>query len=390
MVLTTLGALALTAGAGTGQEAARCNACHGSPEYLRQQVSSMAEAEALHVTEDRILASAHAENACSDCHTGVNRYPHAAEVLTETCASCHEPQEADWHESVHARTTAADTLAGRCEGCHTIHDVAWAEELEEGPAMERMNAQCLGCHTTSVMPDFDPHGDSVSCAGCHGSHNVLDTDDAQSLVAPINQVTTCASCHEEEAAIAAEDVHGTALLQRAPFSLKTAEILGTNAPPSCTSCHGGGHGMAAGTTEGAIAARQAECAACHSEYADRYYGSYHGKATALGSDIVASCSDCHTAHQIYPDSVAASSVHSTNLVATCGECHEASREAFVLYDNHPDPMDRSRNAPLFFSFVFMNALLLGVLAVFGLHTLLWWVRIIIDMRRGTGHGGAHA
>ena len=43
------------------------------------------------------------------------------------------------------------------------------------------------------------------------------------------------------------------------------------------------------------------------------------------------------------------------------------------------------NAPLFYSFVFMNALLVGVLGVFGLHTALWWARLLIDRRKGVAH-----
>lgn len=131
------------------------------------------------------------------------------------------------------------------------------------------------------------------------------------------------------------------------------------------------------------------CATCHGDAADRYFGTYHGKATALGSHIVATCADCHRAHNIFPDTVSASSVHPDRLIETCGECHEESRAGFVAYDSHPDPMDRTRNAPLFYAFVFMNTLLFGVLVVFGLHTLLWWVRIAIDGRRAEAEGGPH-
>ena len=59
------------------------------------------------------------------------------------------------------------------------------------------------------------------------------------------------------------------------------------------------------------------------------------------------------------------------------------------YDSHADPLNPDRNKPLFFSFVFMNTLLFGVLIVFGLHTFLWWVRILLDRRKATAAGGSH-
>jgi NAD-dependent SIR2 family protein deacetylase len=129
-----------------------------------------------------------------------------------------------------------------------------------------------------------------------------------------------------------------------------------------------------------------ECSACHEDYAETYVGTYHGKATELGYDLAATCSDCHGAHGILPTSHAGSAVAPDNLVETCGDCHENARPAFVLYDSHPDPMDGERNAALHYSFVFMNVLLVGVMGVFTLHTALWWVRLLLDKRKGIIHG----
>ena len=101
--------------------------------------------------------------------------------------------------------------------------------------------------------------------------------------------------------------------------------------------------------------------------------------------MAATCSDCHGAHGIEPASVPTSRVAEANLVETCGDCHPKARPAFVQYDAHPDPMDRDRNPVLFYSFWFMNSLLIGTLTVFGLHTILWWIRATIDRRRGVTH-----
>lgn len=365
-----------------------CDVCHSQVEFLRRHVETLDEARALAVRSADVLASAHADNSCADCHQGFDVWPHASDAATETCASCHEEQDELWHDGVHASPVTEGEEPTECAACHTNHQVAWADELDEGPAMLAMNQRCGDCHETRRFPEHDPHADTASCAGCHAPHATRTLDDARSLVAPAAQAETCGSCHEAVGDSAHVDVHGTAVSALTELALTELDAAPDGDPATCTSCHGG-HGMHALDDPAGETFRQDQCAACHADMAERYYGTYHGKATALGSEIVASCADCHSAHQIYPDTVAASWVHADRLVETCGDCHEASRAAFVLYDSHPDPLDRERNAPLFFSFVFMNTLLFGVLIVFGLHTLLWWVRILIDQRNGVEHGIGH-
>lgn len=382
-------ALALTAlpvRGQTPQDARDCARCHGELEFLRQHAASLDEARRMRVTLEEILASAHTDYTCAECHTGFNRWPHPEGGTTESCASCHQEEDDLWHQGVHATSPETGEDPVECAACHSLHRIATAEELREGPAMLEMNARCVDCHEASALPAWDPHLDTVSCAGCHAPHETRDVDEPSATVGPSNQPATCGACHEETAAASMDDTHGRALADEPLRGLATVALLGADTPPTCTSCHGA-HGMRA--AEDSLAAEELvnACAGCHEDYTERFYGTYHGKATALGSHIVAACADCHLAHAIYPADDPASSVHTDNLVETCASCHEASRPAFVEYDSHPDPLDRGRNAPLFFSFVFMNTLLIGVLIVFGLHTLLWWVRIWLDHRKG-GHGEA--
>lgn len=360
-----------------------CDRCHGELEFLRQHAPDLQGALRMRVTEGDILASAHRDNTCTDCHRGFTRWPHPSASSTESCASCHQDAEEAWQGSVHGRPDELGAEPVDCVSCHSIHHVADAEAVREGPEMLAMNARCVDCHETSGLPEWDPHADSVGCASCHSHHATLDVDDPNAQVAPRSQGETCGACHEDQQAAASQDVHGRSLAERAPLSLATLELLAPDGPATCTSCHGS-HGMRGAGDPDTPQEIQDRCSGCHQEYSERYYGTYHGKATALGSHIVATCSNCHSSHEILPASEPGSWVHADRLVQTCGECHAESRAAFVLYDSHPDPMDPDRNAPLFFSFVFMNALLFGVLVVFGLHTLLWWIRILIDQRKGGG------
>lgn len=389
VLAAALAVVAMAAGAAAQSADRSCTACHGELEFLRQHAPSLEAAERMRVTGGEIAASAHSGTRCAECHTGFTRWPHPESVNTQSCRSCHEEADQDWHVGVHGNPEGVETEPTECVDCHSIHQVATVQDLREGPAMQEMNARCVDCHEASAFPEFDPHRDTVPCASCHVPHATQDVDEPGAAVAPLAQMETCGACHQETAETARVDAHGRALAEEDPRGLATMELMGNDVPPTCTSCHGA-HGMRAMADSLVAEELVNQCSECHQDYADRYYGTYHGKATALGSHIVATCSDCHAAHAIYPADEAASSVHPDQLVETCAECHEASRPAFVQYDSHPDPMDRDRNAPLFLSFVFMNTLLIGVLIVFGLHTLLWWVRIWLDHRPGKEEEESHA
>ena len=77
---------------------------------------------------------------------------------------------------------------------------------------------------------------------------------------------------------------------------------------------------------------------------------------------------------ILPASNPASTVSQQNLVTTCRQCHAQAGAAFVKYDPHADKHDASRSAPVYWTYRLMQALLIGVFAFFGVHTLLWFPR----------------
>lgn len=81
------------------------------------------------------------------------------------------------------------------------------------------------------------------------------------------------------------------------------------------------------------------CGRCHSDAAfmkrynpmlrtdevSEYSSSVHGKRLfEMGDTAVATCTDCHVAHNILPPSDQASSVYPTHVASTCGRCHSDS------------------------------------------------------------------
>ena len=361
-----------------------CDQCHGELELLRQRVDGPDRARALLTPQSVLRGSAHGELSCTECHAGFRRFPHPETgTRTATCGSCHQAADTAWQAGVHAQPDAGNGgVAASCASCHGVHDAPPAARLAEGPGVGALNARCTACHGAVALPPADPHAGETPCAGCHGAHETHRVTDPEALVAAGHQDATCGACHADAEALWSDDAHGRVVrAARAGDADVAAERL-----PTCTGCHGG-HGMLAAGDRAFAAASTRACADCHEKAAETYYGSYHGKAARLGSGVAATCQDCHGSHGVLPQEDPRSRVAEANLVDTCGDCHEHARPAFVQYDSHPDPFDRERNTWIWASFWMMNVLLVGVLFVFGLHTLLWWVRLLID--RGKGHGHAH-
>jgi len=128
-----------------------------------------------------------------------------------------------------------------------------------------------------------------------------------------------------------------------------------------------------------------QCSHCHEAYAESFADSYHGQATELGSERVATCHECHGAHDVYPASDPRSSVSEGRLLGTCRGCHPDATEGFALFQPHADHGDRDRYPYAYWAYHLMTALLIGTFTVFGAHTVLWLLRLSFDALRGSGH-----
>lgn len=356
----------------------RCERCHGELEFLRQQVPTLRQARALLVLPEVLGASAHGGMACTRCHSGFEHFPHdTTATRTRQCASCHEAEDTAWSKGVHALDQGAE-----CTDCHGIHDVRTKAAMETPSGARAVQKACTRCHFEAALPASDPHADSVSCAACHAPHRTLPPQDERSRVNVLNQGTTCGVCHRKEAQAWKGDVHGTAVPELALPGGKVPKGASRTEPPACTACHGA-HGMLTPSTPGFQKKMVQRCAHCHESYAESFADSYHGQATALGSQIVATCHDCHGAHGIYPASDPRSTVSPERRLHTCRQCHTEATASFALFQPHANPKDRQRYPFVYWAYHLMAALLIGTFTLFGVHTVLWLVRTGLDGLRGT-------
>jgi cytochrome b subunit of formate dehydrogenase len=356
-----------------GQAQLDCQRCHGELELLRQYVPDLEDARAMRVPPDMLGSSAHTGMSCSECHSGFARFPHEGGGTTRTCGECHEAVRAEWGASSHGGTGGGDAVA--CSQCHGVHDVVPVDSLDDGPALLVMSETCVGCHETQRLPVEAVHQGRAGCHDCHDPHSTTPPERPGSLMAQGAQPVTCGACHESVAAQWIEDAHGAAARNASAPGAET---------PTCTSCHGA-HPVAGRDSAMLVAVER--CTVCHEDYAESFADSYHGQATTLGSPETATCADCHGAHAILPAEDSASMVAESNLVETCSACHANANASFVAFLPHADPHDPESNPLLYFSYTFMTWLLVGTMAFFGLHTLLWLARLAIDGARGVNDHG---
>lgn len=406
-----LAAAAGLAGPAAAQEGAegtvQCVACHGNFGFMQGQRETPARDSALLVTEELLAPSVHGPLPCTACHPRYGEgYPHDVERVARPCQECHTAAGRAWDRSIHAANVAEEGDAASCVDCHGSHRVFRPDDRRSMVHALNVAETCARCHADpeivgeyfatpeeatarqAVSRYFETvHGTaltesglvvSATCNDCHRSHDILPPDSAGSSVARSNIPETCGACHVGIDEVFQVSAHGTALREE-----------GGPRAPVCTDCHTS-HQIVETEEPAWFLGVVEECGTCHEELYDRYFDTYHGKVTRLGSGLAAQCSECHTAHAMLPASDPESSVHPDNLVETCAQCHEGANENFVQYYAHGDHTDREAYPKLFWPWLFMTLLLAGVFGFFGTHTLLWLSRLGIERVRGGGDAGGGA
>ena len=371
--LFVLAALSLAATTATAQEREiNCMACH----------------EDVHFD-----STAHAEIACKDCHTNVTRPRHKKEDLADLagdaiCAQCHAMAPRAVGRSVHGDKVG-------CMDCHGgAHVMLKNDDLLSPMSPVGQVQVCGDCHHSlpgqeQMIDSFvnSVHGrgllrsgllSSPTCSTCHGGHRVFPVADERSPTSFQNSPQMCGDCHayvlEEWLNVSA---HGAAWKE------------GNTETATCIDCHSS-HEIGDPVVGGERLHMVDECGDCHGTFFNTYRGGFHGKATNLGLQTSATCSDCHTPHSTLGRDDPRSTIHPDNLQAMCGECHGDVTMAFASFNPHINPSDPSDNFYVYLIAMAMHALIIGVFGFFGIHAILWLQRGIVGLKRGefVGHHSA--
>jgi len=377
--------------------------CSNSEPYAKIYGSSItAGADMPLAPPSELKNSVHASLDCSDCHTpkkgedgsgakGSKDDKAGWEVVS--CGVCHAKAAKDYRASIHGTALAAgESEAAHCSNCHGNHNIKKVTDRDSMVFKLRLPFTCARCHKN---PEVSKHVgikgkdaanhymDSIhgrgllrdgllvapSCVDCHGgSHGIQKASDPRSTVNHANIPHTCGTCHLGVEEVYDRSIHGTLLKKGDPRG------------PVCTDCHSS-HEIIQPTKGAFKIASDERCGKCHEDRLGRYRESYHGKAMLLGQEKVAACYDCHGHHDILPLSDPDSRLAGANRKATCQQCHPKANDNFVGYYSHGDHSDKENYPILYWSFLAMSSLLLGVFVFFGIHTLLWFIRSLVLLMR---------
>jgi hypothetical protein len=408
-----IGLLSLRSSEGRAQSRTggpQCLRCHGDREIMARAAERNQGDSALFRPEGELKSSAHRSLACGECHRGQDDgFPHRASVKVLPCESCHQDQGREWTKSVHAVNAVTEADAPTCVGCHGSHEVKASSDARSPTYPLNVAAMCGRCHNDPKIigryfsaadkkaareaPILFPesvHGVALdksgllvaaTCSDCHRAHLILPADSTNSSVSRANMSGTCGVCHAKVSAQFDSSAHGVNGTRYGNTSIPT---------PVCADCHSA-HGIPRADRPDWQLAAIDECGTCHKRVTETYRQTYHGKVTQLGfGTTVAKCSDCHTAHGVRGRGDSLSSVHGANLVATCAKCHPKASEKFTKYYAHGDYRDREKYPLLYWPWLLMTTLLVSVWVFFAVHIALWFIRTLLDRRKGKGHGHASA
>jgi cytochrome b subunit of formate dehydrogenase len=316
-----------------------------------------------------------------------------APATNQDCLGCHESAKHGEADGAGRQGVVAATFGKsvhkdvECVGCHAGYTAPGPHELP-APA-DAADAALLARLTEGKGPDGQPRSGSprayLACGGCHGdavdsfrasSHGKW-LAEARSVAGP-----SCATCHGSPHEVAAAPERGTPEFR--PYWTQLAK--------GCEGCHA--------DPKFVEAARLAE------EVAVNYHDSIHGRLVAIGSQRAPVCTDCH-AWSVRPDAgkgekrkavlpgghatlsgkaVALAAValgtppgNGDNRVKTCGQCHAGATASFAALISHK-PLQESGAVPHFVHVMFSWLTTLTLL-FFAFHVL---VDFLYELRRRLG------
>ncbi|NOZ62991.1 MAG: hypothetical protein GXO74_15150 [Calditrichaeota bacterium] len=346
-----------------------CMECHGDQE-LTKTVNDSVEISVF-IDMSKFSNSVHGDLECIDCHVDIKDLPHDENLQRVKCSECHDDAAAEYANSVHGKLLAKGAAeAPQCWDCHGSHYVYPTDDSLSTLFVLNEPATCAKCHAdpkinrkyhipiSTAVEAFETsihfqkakkegNLNAATCHSCHGGHNILPSNDANSLTNKFNVPKTCSKCHDDIYQEYMGSVHGRAI------------SFGATDAPVCTDCHSE-HDIKApsdptSTVYSAVVSKTL-CPRCHegkriaTKYGIKkgvvqtYDDSYHGLMIRGGVLVAANCASCHGVHNIRSSDDPLSTINAANLAKTCGKCHPGASNKVTVGKVHYTPSRESSKA----------------------------------------------
>lgn len=314
-----------------------CLACHSDASLATERNGTEVS---LHVDEKVLDASPHRKLVCIACHTGFDpsELPHRKTIRPIDCLTCHKGAELKhpFHPGMVRAIAAGEEPSVSCKGCHGTHDVVAPSDTASPFNRARIADGCGRCHEDVVGHwSASAHGGAFSagikgapeCLSCHVQDITPGSHPENGVGMKLAQERLCLTCHLDNPEVRNRTSPSAGFIAAYEQSVHGRALLaGNDQAPNCVDCHGS-HEMAKGYDPTAKVSKMkiAEtCSKCHADIAVVFNESSHGVAVRKGVTEAPTCTDCHGEHAILKHDDPKSPVSKGNLSAqVCSPCHSS-------------------------------------------------------------------
>ena len=268
-----------------------CMDCH-SDEEMTKEINDSTEIS-LFVDLEKYQNSIHGDMECVDCHSTIEDADHEENLPTVSCAECHDDSQEEYSQSIHA-------LAASNGNQHIFR----------------------------------------GCKDCHGTHDIMSSDDSSSHTYVLNIENTCGHCHSNPEVISILGLGGIGPAKSYHNSVhnKILREQPEKGAPTCINCHNYHeiYLMSDARSTFNKVNRAETCGQCHEKEKEEYYKSIHWHGVERGHFESPTCNDCHGEHNIHSPQEEDAITNRLNLSSqVCANCH-ASQAMMARFGLDPD------------------------------------------------------
>jgi uncharacterized protein with PIN domain len=258
-----------------------------------------------------------------------------------TCGRCHQEGTVvmqrrsihqdhileNYSESIHGEGLLRKGLivAPHCASCHTAHSILPHTDPASSIARGNIARTCTTCHARieevhrkvikGELWEKEVHV-LPACIDCHQPHKVRKVFYTQGMAD-----ADCLKCHEKRELRAGD---GRSMFVDAPALRQSRHVK-----VACSQCHSGVNVSRRRPCE--TVTTRVDCGACHTEIAQQYARSRHGRLLLDGDPNAPSCTECHGTHGTLGRLQGSSPTFATNVPRLCARCHREGERAAVRY-----------------------------------------------------------
>ncbi len=297
----------------------------------------------LFVKEDVYKSSAHSKLSCVSCHKGFDpeSMPHAENILEINCVNCHQKvlTKHSFHPQIIKSKGLGKSSDTSCKSCHGIHDVVSPKKSTSKWNNKNLIVTCGNCHKdasdhylTSNHAEAFKNGDkgAPNCISCHKSSITKSAFKDNKVEMKKAQEKLCLSCHLDNDDVRQRTAPSAGFIHAYDNSVHGFALHKKNNgdAASCTDCHSS-HQIIKGTDSRSSVFRlniPNTCGKCHSDVKKEFTESIHGQLVAKGNGDAPSCTNCHGEHNILKTDDPNSPVAFQNVSREiCSPCHESMK-----------------------------------------------------------------